>query len=305
MVKPFLIAFVLSAGCGSDVHIMKKLDDPEETASDEITQDQSDAQVDSSDPPIDTEDTDNEGDISPLTVAFAEMHFRQIACQGCLGVSSEFQITAELREHYPTGGDYTSHLPSVGSCTTNVYETAVGVTPLDATQVAYFNDIPLYPTAQGVWANTNLYEHQYQRSTAYTITSEHGTVVDAFTSLEGFDDIQPYTLLWVDPSYAYDTVISKSGTTFTWYPVILDSQFEVIVAVYSSDGSTFLGAVSCMEDDNGYLTIPGSYIQPFPSYSIAAVHLIRHRQGLIESSDLGGMVQTHMMWEVIGTGHVE
>ncbi len=135
--------------------------------------------------------------------------------------------------------------------------------------------------------------------------SEHGTVTNAFTSLEGFDDIQPYTLLWVDPSYAYDAVISKLGTTFTWAPVIPDSQFEVIIAVYSSDGSTFLGAVSCMEDDTGFMTIPGSYIQPYPSYSITAVHLIRHREGLVESIDLGGMVQTHMMWEVIGTGHVE
>ena len=135
--------------------------------------------------------------------------------------------------------------------------------------------------------------------------SEHGTVANAFTSLEGFDDIQPYTLLWVDPSYAYDAVISKSGTTFTWQPIVPDSQFEVIVAVYSYDGATFLGAVSCMEDDVGFLTIPGSYIQPFPAYSITAVHLIRHRQGLVESQELGGMVQTHMMWEVIGTGHVE
>lgn len=304
MIKPFLASLVFVMGCGSDVHIMKQQSDPDETA----TQEPSDPQepsIDSSEPPI--EDTDHSGaqEVSDLTVAFAEMHFRQVACQGCLGVSSEFQITAELREHFPTGGDYTSHLPAIGSCTTNVYETAVGVTPLDASQVAYFNDIPLYPSGQGVWTNTNLYEHQYQRSTPYTITSEHGTVVNAFTTLEGFDDIQPYTLLWVDPSYAYDTAISKSGTTFTWYPVIPDSQFEIIIAVYSSDGSTFLGAVSCMENDSGYLTIPGSYIQPFPAYSIAAVHLIRHRQGLVESLDLGGMVQTHMMWEVIGTGHVE
>ena len=242
---------------------------------------------------------------SELTVAFAEMHFRQVACQACLGVSSEFQFTAEFRAHYPTSGDYTSHLPAVGTCTTNVYETSVGVTPLPATQPVSFNDIQLYPSGQGVWTNVNLYEYQYQRSAPYTIVSEHGTLSAAFTSLEGFDDIQPYTLLWVDPSYAYDAVISRSGTTFTWTPVIPDSQFEVIVAVYSSDGSTFLGAVSCMENDSGYLTIPGTYLQSFPAYSITAVHLIRHRQGMVESQELGGAVQTHRMWEVIGTGHME
>jgi len=246
-----------------------------------------------------------EDEISDLTVGFAELHFRQIACQECLGVTSEIELTAEFRAHMPTAGDYTAHLPAAGTCTTNIYGTNVSVTPRSATQVAYFNEIPLYPSSQGVWSNTNLYEYQYQRSTLHDITTEHGSINDAFVSLEGFDSIEPYTLLWVDPSYAYEAVVSKAGTTFSWSPVVPDSQFEIIVAVYSSDGSTFLGAVSCMENDAGYLTIPGSYIQPYPSYSITAVHLIRHKEGLVESSDLGGMVQTHMMWEVIGTGHVE
>lgn len=297
--RSLIIGLVLLA-CGSDVHIMKQQQDPEETAS--IDTEPGDTLQDSNEP--DTEDIEDEP-LSDLTVAFAEMHFRQVACQACLGVSSEFQITAELRMHLPTGGDYTSHLPAVGTCTTNIYETTVGTTPLASTQTASFNSVSLFPAGQGIWSNTAMYEYQYQRSAPHTIITEHGTVPNAFTSLEGFDDIQPYTLLWVDPSYAFDTAISKSGTTFTWAPVVPDSQFEVIVAVYSHDGATFLGAVSCMENDIGYLTIPGSFIQPFPSHSITAVHLIRHRQSLVEAPELGGMVQTHMMWEVIGTGHVE
>ena len=299
MIKGLLISLIAVA-CTQDVHIMKRADDESEdtpvTDTSPIEEEQQDTH---------TQEPEEEEEISDLIAGYAEIHFRQVACQACLGVTSEFQITAELRTHYPTGGNYTAHLPEVGTCTTNIYETAVGVTPFTASQVAYFNDLPLYPSGQGIWLNTNLYEHQYQRNTSYTITSEHGTITDAFTTLEGFDDIQPYTLLWVDPSYAYDTVISKSGTTFTWAPVIPDSQFEVIVAVYSPDGSTFLGAVSCMENDAGYMTIPGSFMQPYPPYSITAVHFIRHREGLVESADFGGMVQTHMMWEVIGTGHVE
>ena len=39
--------------------------------------------------------------------------------------------------------------------------------------------------------------------------------------------------------------------------------------------------------------------------TLSLQYTIRHRQGLLEPSDFGGMVQTHMMWEVIGTGHVE
>ena len=297
MMRNLIMMVVLSA-CTQDVSIMKRLDEetdgPPATDTSQADQGQTDTQAPD---PVD--------EISDMTVAFAELHFRQIACPPCLGVTTEIQFTAELRAHYPTGGDYTAHLPDVGTCTTNVYESTVGVTPLSATQAAYFNAIPLYPAGQGVWLNSNLYEHQYERNTSHAVSSEHGIIPDAFTSLEGFDYIEPYTLLWVDPSYAYEAVISKSGTTFTWSPSIPDSQFEVIVAVYSSDGSTFLGAVSCMEDDVGSMQIPGSYIQPYPTNSITAVHFIRHREGLIESVDFGGMVQTHMMWEVIGTGHVE
>ncbi len=305
MIRSLLIVLATLA-CTQDVSIMKRADDDQEdqspatdTSTDGLTNN------DTVEEETDTQAEDTDSEISELTAAFAKLHFRQVACQACLGVSSEIQIAAEFRAHYPTGGDYTAHLPDVGTCTTNIYETSVGVTSLAATQQAYFNDIPLYPSGQGVWLNSNLLEHQYQRNTVYTVSSEHGVVTDAFTTLEGFDSIEPYTLLWVDPSYAYEAVVSKSGTTFTWSPVVPDSQFEVIVAVYSSDGSTFLGAVSCMENDMGYMTIPGSYIQPYPAYSITAVHFIRHRQGLVQSPDLGGMVQTHMMWEVIGTGHVE
>ena len=290
-------ALALLFSCGSDVSIMKR---QENNSQDTNVTESSPVETGT---PTDTEDTNPQ--ISDMTVGFSEIHFRQVSCQACLGVSSEFQITAELRMHLPTAGSYTSHLPEVGTCTTNVYDSTVGVTPLASSQTAYFNDIPLYPSGQGVWTNNSLYEYQYQRNTPHTISSEHGNTPNAFVSLEGFDDIQPYTLLWVDPSYAYDAVISKSGTTFTWVPTVPDSQFEVIVAVYSSDGSTFLGAVSCMENDMGYMTIPGSYIQPYPAYSIAAVHFIRHRIDSVESIEAGGMIQTHMKWEVIGTGHVE
>ena len=81
--------------------------------------------------------------------------------------------------------------------------------------------------------------------------------------------------------------------------------FEIIIAVYSSDGSQFLGAVSCLEEDTGYMIIPGSYFQMYPTWSLAAVHLIRHKIDSVPVVDLNGYFQSHMMWEVIGTGHIE
>ena len=177
--------------------------------------------------------------------------------------------------------------------------------PLQTSQQASFNGITLNPSGQGTWTNGFIYEYQYERNTSYSVTSEHGIIQDAFTSIEGFDDIQPYTLLWVDPSYAFEPVISKSGTSFSWFPTVPDSQFEIIIAVYSPDGSQFLGAVSCLEQDTGSMFVPGSYFQSYPYWSLAAVHLIRHRIDRRPAPEMNGYFQSHMLWEVVGTGHIE
>ena len=242
---------------------------------------------------------------SSLISGFATIHFRQIACPACVGETSEFDITAELLLHQPTSGDYFENLTNIGSCTTTIYDTHVSVDPLQASTTAFFNDIQLQPVGAGIWQNNYLYEHQYERNADYTISSEHGIVSNAFTSIEGFDSIEPYTLLWIDPSYAFETVISKTSTTFTWSPVVPNTQFEILIAVYSPDGSQFLGALSCMENDTGHMSVPGSYFQNYQTWSLVAVHLIRHRTDRVEATDFSGHVQSHMKWEVVGTGHIE
>ncbi len=249
--------------------------------------------------------TEPSSEMTEMSVGLATMHFRQISCPACVGASGEFDIRAELLLHYPTSGDYFEYMTPVGTCTTQLLESYVSSQPLQATQPAMFNSIQLNPNGQGSWENGYLYEYQIQRQTPHTITSENGTIINAFTSIEGFDDIQPYTLLWVDPSYAFDAVISKNGTTFTWYPALYGDEFEIIIAVYSPDGSQLLGAVSCQEMDTGSMFIPGSYFQSYPTWSLAAVHLIRHRIDSRPAPELNGYIDSHMIWEVVGTGHIE
>jgi hypothetical protein len=246
-----------------------------------------------------------ESQMTELSVGLATIHFRQISCPACMGVSNEFDITAELLMHYPTSGDYFEYMTPTGTCTTQLLESYVSSQPVQATQPAMFNSIQLNPAGQGKWENGFLYEYQIERQTPHTITTENGTIVNAFTTIEGFDDIQPYTLLWVDPSYAFDAVISKNGTTFTWYPSLSGDEFEIIVAVYSPDGSQLLGAVSCQEMDTGSMFIPGSYFQSYPTWSLAAVHLIRHRIDSRPAPTFNGYIDSHMIWEVVGTGHIE
>lgn len=277
---------LILASCSSDVSVITVEKNQEDTDTGEEIVIQSD-------------------DMTDLTIGYAKMHFKQIACPACVGAAGEFDITASLKLHYPTSGDYFEYMQPVGSCTTNLTDTHVSSQPLLSSQPAYFNDIQLNPSGQGEWTNNYMYEHQYQRQAIHNITTENGNIIEAFQSIEGFDYIEPYTLLWVDPSYAFETVISKSGTTFTWSPIVSNSKFEIIVAIYSADGSQFLGAVSCMQNDVGYMTIPGNYVQQYPTWSLTAVHLIRHRIEDKRAIELNGYLQSHMLWEVIGTGHIE
>jgi hypothetical protein len=235
-------------------------------------------------------------------------HFKQVACPACVGVYNEIEVTAYMKTHYPTSGNYFDNYQPVGTCTTAIYDSYVSSQPngLSGQVVIKGNGNPITLSQLGAseWQANSILEYQYERQTFHTVTGPQFEIQNAFQTLEGFDYIEPYTMLWVDPSYAFDAPIRRTGMTFTWGPAI-DGLFEVIVAVYSWDGSQFLGAVSCLENDTGALFVPAQYLQQYSPGSIAAIHLIRHRMDSVESPDLQGSVQTHMMWEVIGTGYIE
>lgn len=299
-----LTTLMLLSACSSDVSIMKR-QDTEPSAETAVDTNPAGDTQDSDTENVDTDDDTDNSEMTELSVGFGDMHFRQIACPACVGETSEFDITAKLKFHYPTSGDYTEWTTPVGTCTTDIHDTYVSSQPLATTSPAYFNSITLNQSGQGEWSNNFIYEYQYERNTSYTVTSEHGTIPNAFQTIEGFDSIDPYTLLWVDPSYAFDAVISKSGTYFNWNPTVPNSQFEILVAVYSPDGSQLLGAVSCMENDTGSMYVPGTHFQSYPTWSLAAVHLTRHRFNRIAVPELNGYFESHMRWEVVGTAHIE
>ena len=244
-------------------------------------------------------------EMTELTIGFAQLSLTQIACPPCMGVSNEFDISANLKLHNPTSGGYNDWLTPVGSCATQEIGSHVASDPIEASGSVSFNAIQLYPTGPAEWGTTSLQEHQIPRRENITVTTDVGTISNAFETLEGFDSIEPYTLLWVDPSYAFEAVVSKQGTTFNWYPAIAGAQFEILIAVYSPDGSQLLGMVSCMEEDMGYMTVPGSYFQSYPTWALAAVYLTRHRTDRQPAYDFNGYLESHQMWTVLGTAHVE
>lgn len=295
--RSLLLALLMS--CSSDVSIMKRNDVLPDTGDDTQTV------VDSADTQDTDTDIDTDSEMTELTVGFAEISLTQIACPACMGVSNEFEIYANLKLHNPTTGGYTDQLTEPGTCVTQEYGSYVSSSPLNVSGVASFNSIQLYPSGQAEWASSNLQEYQIPRRESITVITEGGTIPNAFETLEGFDNVEPWEMRYVDPSYAFAAVVSKQGTTFTWSPSIPDAQFEVMVVVYSPDGSQLLGLVACMENDVGYLTVPGSYFQSYPTWALTAIYLTRHRTDRQPAYDFNGYLESHQTWTVLGTGHIE
>ena len=301
-----MMTLLLLLSCSSDIAIITREEKQQDT-SDVITNTETDEETEEEDPIEEPsgEPTDEPDEMTELTIGFAEMYLTQIACPACMGVSNEFDIGATLKLHQPTDGDYNEWLTPIGSCVTQELGSYVSSTPLSMTGNASFNSIQLFPVGQSEWMSNSIQEYQFPRSTPITVSTAAGTIPNAFTTLEGFDDIQPWELRYVDPSYAFAAVVSKQGTTFSWQPVIPDSQFEIMIVVYSPDGSQLLGLVSCMENDVGYLTVPGNYFQQYPYNALTAIYLSRHRVDRQPAPDFNGYLESHMVWTVLGTGHIE
>jgi len=289
-----LLAHIIA--CASDIAIITRDKQPIDTST---------SIVDETGQPTDQPTDEPSSEMTELTIGFAEISLTQIACPSCMGVTSEFDISANLKLHQPTTGGYNDMLVPVGTCVTQELGSYVSSTPLSFSGIASFNSIQLYPSGQGEWSASNLQEYQIPRREPITVVTDSGIIPNAFETLEGFDDIQPWELRYVDPSYAFAAVVSKQGTTFTWQPVITGALFEVMVVVYSPDGSQILGLVSCMENDVGYITVPGSYFQAYPTWALAAVYLTRHRIDRQPAFDFNGYLESHQMWTVLGTGHIE
>jgi len=307
----FLIIVLLLVGCSSDVSIMKRPDesnqnDENETAISEDTQEtDSGANIDSGNSDID----------HTLTVGFVEYGFIQASCPWCFGLPTEISSWLYARFHDPTGSNHAAWVPREDEFCRQYYEAPVNAMNNDvgmsvtASAGSYSYNLSKTYDETGVVYKTQTYtnDSNYLRNTDLSLTLDGADLSsDAFRSLEGFDYIEPYTMLYTEPAYAYAAPINKTSNTFTWGPSgIPDSFFTIHVSVYSYDGSSYYGTVICRSEDVGFMTIPGSYFAAYPSGSLASIHLIRHRMKDLHSSLLQGTIQTHVWWEVIGTGYVQ
>lgn len=315
MKTAFFILAALLASCTTDVSIMKKIEDEQHDTS--ISTQNTDTETNDtydSGPTPDTNDTGLNVD-NTLTVGFIEYGFIQASCPYCLGLPTEISSWFYGRFHERTGSNHAAWVPREDEYCREYYESPVTSVNLDIgssillSSGAYaYNMTKTYDSTGVVYQSpTYTTDSNYTRDTSLSVSIDGQSLTsETFESLHGFDYVEPYTMLYTDPSYAYAAQINKTTNSFSWGPSgDIDSFFTVQVSVYSYDGASYYGTVICRGPDIGSITIPGSYFLSYPSGSLVSIHMIRHRMKDLYSDVLLGIIQTHTWWEVIGTGHVQ
>jgi len=290
------LILVMLYACAQDVSILKLQDDPLK---------------DSGVVSTDTDDSSNQIEDTDITlngnVGYVNYYLRQVACPACVGEPQELTVEFKAKFFENTNQDHTAWIPQIGTCTDQLLITVPSTNPVDMGQTLNIKGSPNQFTAnkQGSEYVANVYESMYDRDTNHTVEFDSDQQSFDFISIRGFDTLEPYTMLYVDPSYAFAAPIYKSGMTFSWTPYGSDSNFMITIAVYTPDGSQLLGYISCTSPDQGFMTIPSEYLQNYPVWSLAAIHMARHRVEHVPYQPLGGYIESHMEWEVVGTGHIE
>ena len=295
-----MILLALLACRQGDIGIVKVYEETRDSAIQDTQQDPV-----ASEPSEPTTEPSTETQRSGVT-GYTSLHLRQVACPACMGESQEITITFSAQFHQPISDNHTEWIPANGQCTTNLIGVSPSTNPIDVGPSiivdAGAHNFGAEQIVTGLYQTTSIWESQLLRDTTYNVATTEGGY--NFISTHGFDFIEPYTMLWVDPSYAFEAAIYRSGATFTWAPTSTDSIFMITVAVYSWDGSQFLGYVTCAGPDNGSMVIPAQYLQAYQAGSLAAIHLERHKVELVETDINNSYVETHMSWEVVGTGTI-
>ena len=274
-----------------------------------------DAPVDSSTPIVDTTEPSTEPAVEPSTEpmegigGYVHYYLRQVACPACMGETNEITVEFDARFHEKIFDTYTRHVPEQGQCVQTITQTWPSISLMDMGSEIKANangtTIHAYRTSQNNYFYAWYSDAAYIRDAAHSISREDNYEFASFTSFHGFDSIEPYELRFVDPSYAFAAPIYRSGATFWWAPYGTNTTFTITLAVYTQDGSSLLGYVVCAGGDSGMMTVPGQYLSSYPVWSLVAVHMTRHKIELVPWEEQNTFLETHMEWEVVGTGHIE
>lgn len=308
MVYLFLVCILFSA-CGSDISVItvEKNNDTAEVSEPSIEDSQSEPTLEPSSSPA-SEPTSQPEASEPSEEhlgkdIFVEYGLRQISCLYCVGETNEITVDMKVYIHDPTEQNLFRSILDPGTCTSNFnyYQNSFALSYNYNPVTVYnnFNNYNLFPI-QGVYSTTFNSDYMYNRLAYHSIMVEQFAFDDAFVSIEGFDFIEPYTMLYVDASYAFDPNVSRSGTYFSWGPSGISDYFQILISAFSYDGSQVLGTSACASQDTGSLYFPGEYLQMYPPGSLLLIYMQRYSTS--EQVINNSKISAELYWEVVGTG---
>ena len=312
--KYILIIIAVLVACGNDVYISKtfETEDAETGLSVDTTTNVETAET-NEETNSDVDTNEQVEDLSK-TVGYVEMGLMQASCPYCMGLQQEINTIAKARFHQATTADHTSWIPTIDGCR-EYYESTVNSQNVDlgqsVTLLNTFGDNIIlnksYDQNGVIYENSYIQEASFRRNTVHTLSVADKIAENVVETLRGFDFIEPYQMLYVDPSYAFQAPINRNGNNvFTWGPSgDISSFFTIHISVYSYDGSAYYGTVICKSEDTGYMMVPGTYFQQYQPGNIVSIHLMRHRIKKQEFPDFNGTIESYSWWEVIGTGFIQ
>ena len=106
-----LLALTTLAACASDILVSTRYEEKTNDTSDVTVVEDTQTSAPTTQPATEPSEpssptSEPENQMTELSVGLATLHFRQISCPACVGAYGEFDISAELKMHQPTSGDY-------------------------------------------------------------------------------------------------------------------------------------------------------------------------------------------------------
>jgi len=232
---------------------------------------------------------------------------RQVSCPECIGETMEISVLLSASFYEPVSDSNFDWIGDSG-CSNNFYETSISSNSLNlgnSIDVSWQGgSSSLFLSSDQNYYSGQIPEAYYKRNESHSVRFDDlaENYEDAFTSISGFDYIEPYTMLWVDPSYAFEPNFnSNSSNTISWGPSGSEVTFQILITFYDYYSLQPIGLTNCFGPDIGYITIPSNYFS-YPSSSYMVIQIIKHDVSSFQFDYNFSNIETHMRWEVVGTG---
>ena len=272
------------------------------------------------DPDVDTDtdadsdtDTDTDTDVTPSgdVMGAVEMSYLAYACPDIYGLTDALQFSVAAVFHDPVTGSWYDDLPAEGSCEANSAPSPLASSFKDLGSWAYLNtgskSISLQRTSQNgqpYYLSGSLAQGDLVKNAFFDLNVPDGSldVTDVLlTPSDGFTSITPLAIA-NDCNSAFAAQIFSTAATFQWAPTGVAESMIIDLQIYNSQGTSFLGSVTCHSSDSGSATVPQTMLSSYPKNSLVVVNMWRRQVESAVDPASGHTLEGAAVLGIVGTG---